>query len=247
MDYDQTDIPAGYDRGRALDPEVLDLWMDAVESHFGARPVSGIVDVGCGTGRFSHVLAQRFRTQVIAIDPSWKMLAQARAKAHDPRVHYARAHAESIPLALGAVDGVFMSMSLHHFANKGLAARECRRVLRDGGLLFVRTGTREQIAFYPYVPFFPSTPAIIEQTLPDKSTLRRTFESAGFRLMTAELITQTIAPSWAAYTEKLAAGGDSVLARLSREEFDAGIAAVRSHAESHPEAVVEPIDLLVFA
>ena len=73
------------------------------------------------------------------------------------------------------------------------------------------------------------------------------FESAGFRLVATELITQTIAPDWAHYAEKLAAGGDSVLARLKREELDASIASVRSYAETHREAVVEPIDLLVFA
>ena len=119
-------------------------------------------------------------------------------------------------------------------------------MLRNGGLVFVRTGTREQVASYAYVPFFPSSASIIEQTLPDRATLRRLFEGAGFQLMAAELLTQTIAPNWATYAEKLAAGGDSVLARLSREEFEAGVARVRNYAEAHDEAVVEPIDLLVF-
>jgi ubiquinone/menaquinone biosynthesis C-methylase UbiE len=246
MIYDQTDIPAGYDRGRGLDPEVLDLWMDAVHAHFVARPVSGIVDLGCGTGRFSQVLAQRFNTDVTAIDPSSKMLEQARAKGHDRRVHYVRGRAEAIPLAARSVDGVFSSMSFHHFADTGLAAQECRRVLRDRGLVFVRTGTREQIASYAYVQFFPSSPSIIEQTLPDRATLRRVFEGAGFQLAAAELLTQTIAPNWATYADKLAAGGDSVLAQLSREEFEAGVARVRRYAQAHDEAVVEPIDLLVF-
>lgn len=36
MDYDLTSIPAGYDRGRALDPQVLELWMDAVQSQVEA-------------------------------------------------------------------------------------------------------------------------------------------------------------------------------------------------------------------
>ena len=30
MDYDATDIPVAYDRGRDHGPEVLDLWMNAV-------------------------------------------------------------------------------------------------------------------------------------------------------------------------------------------------------------------------
>src|SRR5688500_6984098 len=216
MNYDLTDIPANYDRARDLDAQVLDLWMDAVRSQFGHRRISGMVDLGCGTGRFSHVLARRFGTDVVAIDPSWKMLGQARTKEHDRHVHYVRGRAEAIPLAPQSVDGVFASMSFHHFADTSLAARECRRVLRVGGLVFVRTGTREQIASYAYVPFFPSSPSILERLLPDRATLRQVFEGAGFRLVVAELVTQTIAPTWAAYADKLAAGGDSALAQLSR-------------------------------
>jgi hypothetical protein len=66
--------------------------------------------------------------------------------------------------------------------------------------------------------------------------------------MTAwEVITQVIAPSWKAYADKLSAGGDSILARLSREELESGLAAIRRHgAEGVPEAIVEPIDLFVF-
>ena len=49
------------------------------------------------------------------------------------------------------------------------------------------------------------------------------------------------------YAEKLAAGGDSVLARVSAPELEAGLEHVRRHAaEVDPEPVTEPIDLLVF-
>ena len=62
-----------------------------------------------------------------------------------------------------------------------------------------------------------------------------------------EVVTQTIASSWTEYAEKLRAGGDSVLARLSREELDDGLAALRARAaEEDDHAIVEPIDLLVF-
>lgn len=80
MDYDQTTIPAGYDRGRDHGPEVLDLWMNVIESRVGARSASIILDLGCGTGRFSGCLAIRFGARVVGIDPSEKMLQQARRK-----------------------------------------------------------------------------------------------------------------------------------------------------------------------
>lgn len=54
MDYDLTDIPEGYDRGREHGPEFHDLWMNKIESLLDGRRVAEILDLGCGTGRFSE-------------------------------------------------------------------------------------------------------------------------------------------------------------------------------------------------
>jgi len=247
MDYDLTDIPAVYDRGRDHGPEVLDLWMHALEAHLQNLNVIKILDLGCGTGRFSESLADYFKAEVLGIDPSAKMLERAREKQRDSRIQYQRGSAEAISLPSGSVDMIFMSMSFHHFSNRALAACECRRVLREQGVVFVRTGTREQIRAYPYAPFFPSSGAMLEELLPDRTELREPFERRGFRMTAWEVITQTVAPSWKAYADKLSAGGDSILARLSGQELESGLAAIRRHgAEGVAEAIVEPIDLFVF-
>jgi ubiquinone/menaquinone biosynthesis C-methylase UbiE len=247
VDYDKTSIPDGYDRARDHGPEALALWMAAIASRIRGRSVKRILDLGCGTGRFAQALAGQFDAKVIGIDPSVKMLSIARGKPHDARVQYAEGRAEAIPLERASVDMVFTSMTFHHFTDRLLAARECRRVLRDGGTLFVRAATREQIDSYAYVPFIPVTRALHEQVLPRLIDVRSTFEDAAFRHVASELITQTIAPTWQAYAEKLAAGGDSVLARVSAAELEAGLDRVRRHAtEVDPQPVTEPIDLLVF-
>ena len=247
MDYDRTDIPAAYDRGRDHGPEVLALWMDAIEAHLAGKRVNGILDLGCGTGRFSAGLAARFDTEVIGIDPSAKMLEQARAKQRDTGVRYDTGSAESIPLPTESIDLIFMSMSLHHFEDPALAARESRRVLRPGGDVVVRTGSRGQIEAYPYVPFFPSSRSILEDLLPSTSQICAWFEEAGFQTLVSEVIFQTIAPDWATYADKLSAGGDSVIAQLGQEELDSGLRAIRNHVPlASGGGVVEPIDLCVF-
>src|SRR5262245_26043947 len=111
-DYDLTDIPAGYDRARDHGPEVLDLWMRTVAEHLDEHSITRILDLGSGTGRFSHGLAARFNADVIGLDPSVKMLQVAHNKQRDPRVQYALGCAEAIPLPPEAVDLVFISMSL---------------------------------------------------------------------------------------------------------------------------------------
>jgi len=246
-DYDKTDIPAGYDRARDHGPEVIDLWMHAIATHLEGLPVTRILDLGCGTGRFSEALAARFNADVIGLDPSLKMLQLAREKLRDVRVQYQQGRAEAIPLPSASLDLVFMSMSLHHFRDPIAAARECRRVLQPNGRVVIRTGTREQIASYPYLPFFASSRPIMEQVLPSSAEIRDTFAAAGLRMIASQIITQTIAPDWTVYAEKLAAGGDSVLAKLSRQDFDDGLVAVRRHAATADgrRLVVEPIDLFV--
>jgi ubiquinone/menaquinone biosynthesis C-methylase UbiE len=247
MNYDATDIASTYDRGRDHGPEFLELWMNVVSSSVQDQHIKTILDLGCGTGRFTEALRERFDAEVIGIDPSEKMLARARSKLSSPGIRYEIGRAESIPLPDSSVDLVFISMIFHHFEDPALAARECRRVLRQGGTALVRTGIRERISSYPYFDFFPESGPILEEVLPTKTFVREVFEAAGFRTITEELVIQEIAPSYAAYAEKLAAGADSVLARLSRRDFDAGMRALRNHAtHSDGEVVFEPIDVFVF-
>ena len=176
MDYDATDMPAAYDRGRSHGPEVVDLWMNAVSSHVELESIASILDLGCGTGRFSEALAVRFDAEVIGVDPSHKMLKRARMKRCDRRVRYTRGRGEAIPLPDNSVDLIFMSMIFHHFENPALAARECHRVARKQATAFLRTGTRENIPSYPYVDFFPKSRPILEERLPSNAEVHEVFE-----------------------------------------------------------------------
>jgi ubiquinone/menaquinone biosynthesis C-methylase UbiE len=247
MDYDTTDIASTYDLGRDHGPEFLDLWMNVVASHVKDQSTKTILDLGCGTGRFTEALRARFDANVIGVDPSEKMLARARSKLSGPGIRYEIGRAEAIPLPDNSFDLVFMSMIFHHLEDPLLAARESRRVLRDGGTSFVRTGIRERISSYPYFDFFPESRPILEEILPTKAFVREVFEAAGFRTVIEELVTQEIAPSYTAYAKKLGEGADSVLARLSRGDFDDGMRALRAHAaHADGKAVYEPIDVFVF-
>jgi ubiquinone/menaquinone biosynthesis C-methylase UbiE len=246
MDYDATDIASNYDLGRSYSREVLDLWMSTVASYTDG-PVNSILDLGCGTGRFSGALAVHFNAEVTGIDPSKKMLEQARSKQTDAPVRYQFGRAEAIPLPDESVDLVFMSMIFHHLEDPALAARECRRVLRDRGTAFLRAGTRERISTYPYVDFFPASRPVLECCLAKCADICRIFETAGFRTVAVDAVTQEVAPSFQRYAEKISAGADSVLASLSQSDFEAGLAALRSHAiQVDNQAVFEPIDVFVF-
>ncbi len=78
MDYDKGNTAASYDAGRSYSPQTLAKWMDVVAASVAATTVGRIVDLGCGRGRYSGALAQRFATRVVALDRSQRMLAQVR-------------------------------------------------------------------------------------------------------------------------------------------------------------------------
>jgi ubiquinone/menaquinone biosynthesis C-methylase UbiE len=247
MDYDSTTIPAGYDLARNLMPAVLDLWMNTIASCISHGSISAVLDLGCGTGRFSQALASRFAAAVVGVDPSAKMLERAQAKPHSSRVRYAMGRGEEIPLRSRSIDLVFMSMVFHHFKSPALVARECCRVLRDGGIVFLRVGTLDQISSYPYLPFFPGSLQIMERTLIPNHVVRDTFESVGLSIIEAGILVQQVAPTYAVYADRIAAGGDSVLAELDSLEFEEGLKALRAHAaQVDPKAVTEPINFFAF-
>jgi ubiquinone/menaquinone biosynthesis C-methylase UbiE len=247
MNYDKTEMPAAYDAGRGYSPSVLAYWLDIISQSVPKGSASQILDLGCGTGRYSNALADYYDASVIALDPSEKMLAEARRKA-SARVCCGRASAESIPLRDASVDMVFISMAFHHFEDPARAARECRRVLCVDGAVCLRAGTTERIEDYAYVEFFPGSRAILDRALQSQAFIESTFADAGFDLRHHQLVPSEAAESWRAYSEKIAYRADSILVQLSDREFELALAALREHARTAPplEPVIEPVDFFVF-
>lgn len=78
----------------ALDPDRSDLDVyAAIAAELGARSV---LDVGCGTGTFALLLADR-GIEVTGVDPAGGSLAVARAKPGAERVHWIHGDARSLP------------------------------------------------------------------------------------------------------------------------------------------------------
>jgi len=246
MDYDASAISTVYDEARGLAPERLQQWLDLVARDAAPRKGSLIVDFGCGTGRFSEPLAERFSARVIGVDPSEKMLDVARRKTKSDRVEFRRMAAKPLPLVDSSVDTVFMSMVFHHLETAAEAAEECRRVLRSGGHLCVRNTTQE--ADFPHRHAFAAIVPLIETELPARREIAGVFARAGFALLVHEIVTQRIADTWSEFIAKTELRADSFLARINDDDFAAGMAALRAHATrtAPDQAVTEELDWYVF-
>jgi ubiquinone/menaquinone biosynthesis C-methylase UbiE len=247
MDYDQTTMPSAYDAGRGYSPAVLAFWLRTIATPLVGDHIGDILDLGCGTGRYTAALATRFGATAVGVDPSEKMLAEARKKG-GANVRFLRGSAESTPLADASVDMVFMSMVFHHFSNPLKAAQECRRVLRPGGVACLRAGATDWIDSYPYVPFFPDIRPLLKKDLKSVAFMESTFEAAGFRLDHYEVVESPVAGNWTEYAEKVAHRADSILTQLTDDAFAAGLAGLLQHARQAPqnERVIEPTDFFVF-
>ena len=248
MDYDKSEIAASYDRARGYSTEVMTLWLDTLAAAVPPGEAHHIVDLGCGTGRYSFALAQHFAARVTGIDPSQKMLGEARGKAVVGDVVFKTGHGEALPLADASADLIFCSMVYHHFEQPAVVASECWRVLRPGGRFALRNSTADQADSYAYSAFFPGVPALLTTQLPWLADIRATFEAAGFDTAQQRLVRHENAANWTIFTERLAAGADSILARLPEADFAAGLAALRAHAATAAGAapVMQEIDFLVF-
>jgi len=248
MDYDQTTMPSAYDAGRGYAPAVLAFWLNTIGAPLAGQRIGDILDLGCGTGRYTGALAGHFGACAVGVDPSEKMLAEARRKGGGRDVRYLRGSGEAIPLAGASVDMVFMSMVFHHLGSPQKTAEECCRVLRGGGVVCLRAGATDRIDSYPYVPFFPDTRPLLARDLQSAAFIQATFEAAGFRLDHHEVVQSEVAASWTEYCDKLAHRADSILIQLADDAFGEGLAALREHARHAPqdEAVIEPVEFFVF-
>jgi malonyl-CoA O-methyltransferase len=100
--------------------------------HFGT-----ILETGCGTGKNTAFLAQ-IADQVIALDFSDGMIAQARAKTEAANVRFAQADfTQTWPCADGSINLIVCNLVLEHIENLAFVFSEAYRVLADGGQYFV--------------------------------------------------------------------------------------------------------------
>src|SRR5262249_6468893 len=150
---------------RILEPEVMDTEGEAVDydsmdhsqvnRQFAddflalapARPTSAaaasVLDVGTGTAQIPiEICRQRDDMKMTAIDLAAHMLQLAQRNVIrdglSARIKLEQVDAKSLPYADGAFDAVISNSIIHHIPDPRFSLREMVRVLRPGGVLFVR-------------------------------------------------------------------------------------------------------------
>ena len=160
--FKNVDVIEGYDRwactyDRQVNPLIMleeNITLEVIGEVRGKR----ILDLGCGTGRYCALLAER-GASVVGLDPSPQMLAYAKQKA---------ATLGNIDLRDGTIDNmdfpsdhfdlVVSALAFSHLPDLKSTLQACVRVLKNGGRIIIS----DIHPFWPvsghdYVEFFDET------------------------------------------------------------------------------------------
>jgi ubiquinone/menaquinone biosynthesis C-methylase UbiE len=130
-----------------------------------------VLDIGCGAGALVRELVVR-GARVTGIEISAGQLERALGHPEAGRAHYLIGRAEQLPLAAATMDLAIFMRALHHVPVEchPAALRECHRVLRPGGLLYVAEPL-------PEGDFFALT-SLVEDEREVRAAAQLTLESA---------------------------------------------------------------------
>ena len=139
--YDET-LYAGsaeyYARGRMPYPQAI---ADALRVELGLDGHGRLLDVGCGPGSLTHLLAPLV-AEAVGVDADADMVRVAQRGAA-PNERFVHLRAETLPAGLGTFRVITLAQSFHWFACDGIA-RVLREMLERGGaLVFVGATTHE--------------------------------------------------------------------------------------------------------
>jgi ubiquinone/menaquinone biosynthesis C-methylase UbiE len=134
-------------------PESNRLLIEAFSRLTGLRRGAKVVDLGCGSGTFTALLAAG------GYDVSGVDLCPAqikRARVLHPKIEFEVGDVENLPLETESFDGVMLSAIVHHLPDPSRCASEVFRVLRPGGRFMAFDPNRMNPFFYLYRD--PSSP-----------------------------------------------------------------------------------------
>jgi SAM-dependent methyltransferase len=227
MDYDT--ISAKYDGFRGVDADLARVIGSEAALFAGAR----VLDIGCGTGNIEAALAETVDLEVVGVDLSFGMLAEAKAKV--PRASWIQADSSRLPLRDEAFDFALMLYMLHHLTDFRAVIRNAHAALRGGRLVIV-TASHKQIGESFSSRFFPSYAAIDKARFPKVSAIVEAMIEAGFSDVSSRAITVAKVTLDDRYIEKVENKHVSTFHIMNEREFRSGLKEMKSYIVAHAGA-----------
>jgi len=155
----------------------------------GFPPGAHVLEVGCGTGVLTRLLAGRPDVEtVVGVDLAASLLDKARDLAAGiPNVRFQEADARSLPFADASFDVAVFDSTLSHVPEPGRALAEAFRVLRPHGSLAAFDGdyATATVALDDHDPLQACADAMMANSVNDRRVMRRLptlLRQSGFQL-----------------------------------------------------------------
>jgi SAM-dependent methyltransferase len=211
-------MAARYDELRPAWRELAELTLAELE---GARR---LLDVGCGTGRFAVLAAERLGARVWGVDPSAEMLARARARAGARESGWRQASAEQLPFKDGWFDAVHAHLVLHLVDSVPRAVAEMLRVLGGDGRIAIVSFRPEHFDRFHLAPYFPSLTEIDRARFPTPAEIAAQLRAGGLEQVRESSVHQQLELAPEAVLERVRGRYISTLYLLDDDEYQAGLA-----------------------
>jgi ubiquinone/menaquinone biosynthesis C-methylase UbiE len=232
---DYSKIASFFDQGRTLSEYNMDLWLNIIARLSGGTRGSRVLDLGCGTGRFSIPMAVKLGYRVTGADYYEEMLDKAREKDSGGLVMWDKQDAQDLSYPDKSFDIVFMSFLLHHCDDQYKVICECLRVLDDPGVILIRHAGFEQIKNDVEHIFFPETLAVDKARIHSVKKVERFLKDAGFSRIISEEIIQRTFTDGAARLKAISVKNTSSLTIIPQDAFKRGLRKLESYIDQHPD------------
>jgi SAM-dependent methyltransferase len=217
---DYSEIARYYDSVRLVPTEGL---LSRIIQYGKIDRSSAVLDIGCGTGRFTLGIASAKPFRLFALEPSIEMLKQAASKEDPKRIFWVQGDGQYLPFRDGFLDCVYMTSVIHHIENKKMALQEIHRVLKRGGSCVIMTyshsGIRKQA-----IHDFPGVTAIDLRRIPSVLWVKDIMGALGFRDVSYHVIKHDEGyTSVDEYLERVRKKYLSTLTLLNEDAFQRGL------------------------
>jgi len=148
-----TKLASFYSQYRTFDHEAINY----IIKKLAFKHTIVAADIGCGDGRYSIKLIEKLRNRLslTCVDNNYEMLQQiSKISSNFQNLQTKQAPAEKLPFDDNSLDCIFSFNAIHHFKINEFA-KECNRVLKNNGLLFIYTRLKEQNESTIWGKFFP--------------------------------------------------------------------------------------------
>lgn len=222
MPVNYSELAKSYDKLRITSPDYLEFWSSRIAHYGSINRDSKVLDIGCGTGRFTLMLSKITDAEIQAIEPSQEMLKEAKKKDQMKRIIWRKGTAEKLKFPNEFFDCVFMTFVFHQIKDRKKAVAEMHRILKPKGKCVILTTSSIHIRSSPLYLFpglreldllrFPSLPEL-------KDMLRRgRFKEVHYHLDKYETTRKPIEE----YLKLIKGKHVSTLTLLEEEDFQNG-------------------------